>query len=339
VNRTQKGMTLVELMVAMLLGLVIIGGVISVLLANKRSYGANEGLSQIQEAARTAFELMARDIREAGGTGCDSARKMANVLNGSATDWWKSWQSIRGYDGGDADPAVASGTAVGTRVGSTDSLQLQGVDGDLVPVTSHDTVGATLRLYAPSTTFGVGDIMVVCDFDHSATFQATDYDAAAAPAIYLEHDSGGTAPGNCAKGLGFPTSCATTTGLSYPFAKNSQVGKLYAVDWYVGNNGRAVDNGRSLYRVRLGDGGALVTEEIVSGVVDMQISYGVRFTDNISDATTLGTTAAAWQPVNSVFITLTVRSSETAASTNPTVNQGRLQRTFTYLVNLRNRSL
>lgn len=331
-------MTLVELMVAMLLGLVIIGGVVSVLLSNKRSYGANEGLAQIQEAARTAFELMARDIREAGGTGCDSARKMSNVLNGG-TDWWQTWQSIRGYDGGDADPAVTSGTAVTNRVASTDSLQLQGVDGDLVPVTSHDTVGATLRLNAASTPFETGDIMVVCDFDHSATFQATDYDDAAAPAIYLAHEAGGSAPGNCSQGLGYPTSCATTTGLSYAFEKNSQVGKLYAVDWYVGNNGRPVDNGRSLYRVRLDSGGTLVTEEIVSGVIDMQITYGVRFTDNISDASTLGSTAAAWQPVNSVFITLTVRSSETAASTNPTVNQGRLERTFTYLVNLRNRSL
>ena len=131
----------------------------------------------------------------------------------------------------------------------------------------------------------------------------------------------------------------SSAGVDHAFEKNSQVGKLYAVDWYVGNNGRADDGGRSLYRVRLGDGGALVTEEIVSGVIDMQITYGVRDTDNISDATTLGSTAAAWLPINSVFVTLTVRSSEARVSTNSAVNQGRLERTFTYLVNLRNRSL
>lgn len=337
-NRPQKGMTLVELMIAMVLGLVIIGGVISVLMANKRSYGANEGLAQIQEAARTAFELMARDIREAGGTGCDSARKMANVLNGGGTAWWQSWRSIRGYDGGETDPAVTSGTAVGNRVSTTDSLQLQGVDGDLVPVVSHDTVGAELRLNAASTPFAVGDILVVCDFEESATFQATAYDASAPPDIYVEHDTGGSSPGNCLKLLGYPADCATA-GVSHTYKKNSQVGRLNAVDWYVGNNGRAADGGRSLYRVRLDSGGALVTEEIVSGVTDMQITYGVRDTDTISDASTLGSTAAAWLPVNSVFVTLTVRSSDARVSTNNAVNQGRLERTFTYLVNLRNRSL
>jgi hypothetical protein len=71
----------------------------------------------------------------------------------------------------------------------------------------------------------------------------------------------------------------------------------------------------------------------------MQITYGVRDTDNISDATTLGVTAAAWLPINSVFVTLTVRSSDARISTNSGASQGRIERTFTYLVNLRNRSL
>ena len=51
----QKGMTLIELLVSMVLGLIVVGGVVSVLLSNKSSYRTNEGLSQIQETARTAF--------------------------------------------------------------------------------------------------------------------------------------------------------------------------------------------------------------------------------------------------------------------------------------------
>jgi len=70
-----RGFSLVELMVAMALGLVIVGGVVSVLTANKRSYRANEGLAQVQEAARTAFELIARDVRQSGNTGCDNAAR------------------------------------------------------------------------------------------------------------------------------------------------------------------------------------------------------------------------------------------------------------------------
>src|SRR5690554_4826207 len=74
----QKGLTLVELMVAMVLGLVVIGGAISLTLANRQSYRTNEGLSQVQESARTAFELLARDLRQAGVSGCDNEGQVAN---------------------------------------------------------------------------------------------------------------------------------------------------------------------------------------------------------------------------------------------------------------------
>src|SRR5690349_11843804 len=109
-RRHQRGLTLIELMISMVLGLVVIAGVISVLLANKRSYRSNEGLGQVQETARTAFELLARDIRQAGGTGCDNARRMSNVLTPPYTSWWENWASIEGFDGGADDPAVTEGT-------------------------------------------------------------------------------------------------------------------------------------------------------------------------------------------------------------------------------------
>lgn len=331
----QKGMTLVELMVAMVLGLVIVAGVVSVLLANKRSFRSNEGLAQIQETARSTFELLARDIRQAGGTGCDSARRMANVLTPPATDWWQTWASVRGYDGAEADPAVATGTAVGERVNGTDSLALMGVDGGFLSVDSHNAATGLVRINAASTNFAAGDIMLICDFDHSTTFQATSYDAAS---VSLEHLSGAGAPGNCSQGLGFPTDCTNSTGNVYTFPQNSQLGRLYAVDWYVGNNGRAADGGRSLYRVRLGPNAALITEEVVSGVTDMQITYGTNGSNDIVDATAL-VGAAAWAPVNSVFITLTVRSTDANVSTDTSVKEGRLERTFTYVVTLRNRVL
>src|SRR5690349_21027647 len=98
-RRHSKGMTLVELMVAMVLGLVIIGGVIGVMLANKRSYSTNQGLAQVQETARTAFELMARDIRQAGGNGCDSPARTSNLLN-SGTAWWQTWWGMAGVNDG-----------------------------------------------------------------------------------------------------------------------------------------------------------------------------------------------------------------------------------------------
>jgi type IV pilus assembly protein PilW len=332
-RRLQKGMTIVELMVAMVLGLVIIGGVISVLLANKRSFSSNEGLSQIQETARTAFELMARDIRQAGGTGCDNAQRMTSALNAGA-QWWLTWNSVRGYDGGADDPALTEGSAETNRIAATDSLSLMGFDGAQLPIASHNAAGSVLRVSANTTPFGVGDIMLVCDFDHSAIFQISDYDDSDATITAISHDTGGTTPGNCTATLGFPTNCAVPN--EYPFPQNSQIGRLYAVDWFVGDNGRPQEGGRSLYRARLGPTGAMVIEEMAAGVVDMQIIYGRNGVDTIDTATTLGT-GANWANVNSVFITLTVRSSDMNVTTEPGVNQGRLERTFNYLVTLRNR--
>ncbi len=207
-RRFQAGFTLVELMVSMVLGIVVIGGVVSVLVANKNSYRTNEGLSQVQEAARTAFELMARDVRQAGGTGCDSARRMANVLN-PGTEWWLTWDSIRGYDDAEDDPAVTEGTADGNRIAGTDSLHLMGIDGAMLPILSHNSGGGQLRVNAATTPFAANDIMLVCDFDHSATFQASAYDTTNR---IVTHAAGAGTPGNCSQGLGFPTDCIELHG-------------------------------------------------------------------------------------------------------------------------------
>jgi len=77
-NRS-RGFSLIELMIAMVLGLVIVGGVISVLIANKRSYSTNEGMSQIAETVRTAYELMARDSARRAARVATTARRSARI--------------------------------------------------------------------------------------------------------------------------------------------------------------------------------------------------------------------------------------------------------------------
>ena len=47
-----RGFTLVELLIAMVLSMVVIGAVIAVFVANRQSYRATEGLSRVQENVR-----------------------------------------------------------------------------------------------------------------------------------------------------------------------------------------------------------------------------------------------------------------------------------------------
>jgi type IV pilus assembly protein PilW len=332
-----RGFTLIELMIAMTLGVIVVGGVVSVVLAGQQSYRTNEALSQVQESARTAFELMARDIRQAGVNGCGNNGRVANVLDPEPAFWWQTWFGIRGYEGATADPAVDFGTAgEDNRKAGTDSIQLQGIEGMGLSVETHEPVSANLKINAETPDIARDDILVVCDFDHSAIFQVSGYNDANVTVVHSTGE-GVADPGNCTKGLGYPTAvCPDTVGNSYTFGPNSQVARFTAVDWYIGANERNDEGGWSLYRVRLDRGATLVVEEIVAGVTDMQILYrrdGANAFVPATDASLVGN----WDSVNAVTLTLTLDSAGRRVTTDTTVNSGRLQRSFSHLVTLRNR--
>ena len=69
-RRAQAGVTLVELMVSLLLGLVITGGVVQIFVANRATYAFNEGLARVQENGRSAIDALNFNVRMAGFYGC-----------------------------------------------------------------------------------------------------------------------------------------------------------------------------------------------------------------------------------------------------------------------------
>ena len=133
-----------------------------------------------------------------------------------------------------------------------------------------------------------------------------------------------------------PCDPSNTVGNTYAFGSNSQIARFTAIDWYIGANGRANEGGWSLYRRRLDRAAVLSVEEIVAGVTDMQIAYRRANTADFVPAATV-TAAGSWDAVNAVTITLTLDSTDHRVSTDTNVNSGRLQRTFTHIVTLRNR--
>jgi type IV pilus assembly protein PilW len=325
-----SGFTLIELLISMLLGLLVVGSVIGVLVSNKRSYGTNQGLSQVQESTRTAYELLARDLRQADGNGCGNVARTANVLTTPAV-WWQNWFGMRAYDSTQVDPAVPFGTTVGRRVAGTDSIQVQSIEGNAMSVSLHNAAARRIEINVATSDFVVGDIMLICDFDHTAIFRATA--SVQSGTVSVTHDQFAGSPGNCSQGLGFPTVC-TTTGNVYVYPRNAQIGRMITTSWYIGNNGRAAEGGRSLYRRRVGAGGVVATEEIVAGVTDMQLQFRAQGADAIlADATLV----PDWTLINSVLIGLTSQSGDTNVTTDNTVNNGRVERTYNYLISLRNR--
>ena len=110
----QRGMTLVELMVGMTLGLFLIAGIGSVFVATGNADRTTQNLSRLQEGARTAFSMMARDIREAGLNDCGRIDRVMNVLGGAGgPPAWATWNGgLLGFDAGVSAGDPASGAAV-----------------------------------------------------------------------------------------------------------------------------------------------------------------------------------------------------------------------------------
>jgi type IV pilus assembly protein PilW len=68
----QTGLSLIELMVALLLSGLLLLGLIQIFSASRASYSLAQGAARVQESSRFAFDYLQRDLREAGHFGCSS---------------------------------------------------------------------------------------------------------------------------------------------------------------------------------------------------------------------------------------------------------------------------
>lgn len=336
----EHGFSLVELMIAMVLGLLIIGGATSVFMSNKQSYQTSEALSRIQENSRVAFEFIARDLRGAALTGCGNVGRVANVLNnGSPKTTTPAWyvdfsNPVMGYGGTATDPAVAIGTATAARVTGTDALTIlgaadanYGIASHILPTSGATPVSQSFTIRESSPDLAAGDLFIICDPDHATIAQVSSLSSGT-----YTVSNGGSSPGNCSNGLGYPTQC-TTDGSAYQFAVNSQITKLKASNWYIGNNPKG---GKSLYRVSLVNSAGTPTptaQEMVRDVISLSLLYHLNNGTGLVDAAGVG---ANWGIVDAVQVTLRLQAKDKMAGTT----SGQLvYRDVTASIALRNRTI
>lgn len=65
-HRRQRGLSLIELMIAITLGLLLLAGITQIFLANKVTFNTTDSLSRLEENGRFAMEILAKHIRMAG---------------------------------------------------------------------------------------------------------------------------------------------------------------------------------------------------------------------------------------------------------------------------------
>lgn len=321
-HRHSRGMTLVELMVAITLGLLVIGAAIGIFVSNRQVYRAAENLNRVQESGRVAYELMARDIREATGNPCVNKLPLVNVVTGSTANWWSdvNWSTaLRGFDGGSPFPDAAFGTAAGERLAGTDAIQLLSGADNVSTISAHDTAAGVFTLNTADNGFGVGDLAIACNARQAAVFQVTSVSGSD-----VGHAAGGGPPGNCTKDLGLPLNCGGGNVFQFA-APNSVLAGMHASRWFIANNPNGIP---SLYQAVLG-GSTVTPQEVAEGVTNMVIEYLPAGGVNYVPASAIGD----WADVTSVRITLTLQTAENVGTDGAPVERQVIQ-----VASLRNRN-
>lgn len=68
--KNQSGLSLLELMISITLGLFLMAGVVQMFVSSNTVFGTQQGLSRVQETGRLAIEFIGRDLRMASYSGC-----------------------------------------------------------------------------------------------------------------------------------------------------------------------------------------------------------------------------------------------------------------------------
>ncbi|MFZ2209109.1 MAG: PilW family protein [Porticoccaceae bacterium] len=129
-RQSQSGFSLVELMIALLLGLLLMSGIIAVYLESKNSFVQDEAISRVQENGRFALRLLTREIAMGGfyaGVTDPGAISAATVVGDACATWLLNpTQVIETYDNADGSSEEAAlGTCTLAAVVGTDVLAVR----------------------------------------------------------------------------------------------------------------------------------------------------------------------------------------------------------------------
>lgn len=326
--RPQAGFSLIELMIAMLIGLLVVGAAVGIFLSNRQVYRATEGVGRLQEGARVAFELMSRDLREAAGNPCVNNLPVANVLNNSAGNWWSNintWGvAFQGYGAANIADGLTTGGGAGNRVAGTEALQLFSADDNAVTVSAHDTGGATFTVNSGDHGIAAGDLAVVCNGRQASIFQVS---AVGGGGTTISHAANAGTPGNARTGLNIDGSSNFSYAPGGAGAESvSVLTRLHATRWYIGNG----SNGPSLYQQVATANGTVATQEVAEGVSNLSVLYLLKGQTVYQNAAAVG---GNWGDVISARITLTLAGSDQVGPNRQTI-----QRSLIHVASLRNRN-
>jgi len=344
--RKQQGMTLIEIMISLLIGVFLIGGVLQIFINTRQTYRMQENLSRMQENGRFAMNFLTKDIRMAGFYGClNDLTAIENELKDQSNDAWNITTPLTGYDN------VAGAFSIFANVVlNTDVILIRRLSDSSSPLISPFSDSAQMFVdssfnsdcpTASANTCHEGEILMVTDCLQGTLFQATNTIAiGGGSGINVVHSANNTfTPGNS------PPATFTKS-----YGAGSEIAKLNSFGYYIRlNAGGQPSLYRSRVNVTASKTNAFLAEELIEGIENMQILYGE---DTDADGSPnyyvpAGTAGLNRDQVVSIRISLLVRSMDdnltlvpraytyNGATTTPT--DRRLRRVFSSTIAVRNR--
>ncbi|MFV3387425.1 PilW family protein [Pseudomonas sp. NY15364] len=116
----QRGLSLIELMIAMALSLLLMLGVLQIFLSSKQTYAANSALSRVQESGRFAMDFITYDLRNAGYKG----ECFTDAVGSSTDDRLNINNAIKGWEAQTGLPTWPENIGTNKEVG-TDSILIK----------------------------------------------------------------------------------------------------------------------------------------------------------------------------------------------------------------------
>lgn len=326
--RDQKGYTLLELLVANVLGLLLITGVVQIFTASSQSIRLLNANTNVQEGGRIALELLSRDIRMADYWGCmPDPSSILNHLDQTDLDFDPNKHQPNTSTGLDGVNNVTTLTIGGVTVKpGTDVLYLKGIqpnpDIKIMPP-YMPTVSADIKINTGVTTLPKGTLVLITNCNGGDFFTNTAMNTQTGSQIL--HATGNVAVTGAVDNA--------TKPLSQTYKGDSLISTLVSKSYFVGSNAQG---GWSFYRYD-GQASTNALAELVPNVDDLQFRYGENNgTDHSVDK--FGDAGAGGVDMKKV---LSIRSTLVMASSDSKVlnNANPLKREYSTTTTIRNRLL
>lgn len=300
------GFTLVELMVAVTIGLIIMAAVAQIFATSRLSYKLEENLARVQENGRFAMEFLSRDLRMAGYAGCVNVNQALNAsanytasngLNNAAADplyVFAPQLQIQGYEWtgtGTWSPGLPTFLSSLGVLDQSDVILIRRGSDQAYRVTAAIPQANDITIAEPNN-IETNDIILIGDCSGVDVVKVTNADAQ--PTETLQHAAAGGDGNNAA---------AT---LSKDFDANAEVMKLVTRAYYIGTGASGLP---ALMSVDMEKGAWGTPRELIEGIESMQILYGEDTDANGSaDEYRLPANVADWSRVVSIRVGLLART-------------------------------